>query len=270
MARNHLFLLIICGYFFVSNARAQEVVGDDKFEESQAAPQEEVSLNTYEEKLKRWQGLTEEQRQVIRDRARKISPEQINEFRQRQEEFRKLPPLDRERIKNNYRKFRQIPPDKRRVLEERYQRFRKLPEEQRIELRRKILERRQLPGAQNIKARQLENVSLPQQQGEEQARVLTHPRLREYRRKYRQEKQGIVPEQHSKREVLIERRHNANLLEQRREKSSLLKQKTQAGNNRLRNYQQKQIECKEGYKSKVNRFNRNASRRFAPQRSRKR
>ncbi len=125
----------------VSWAHAQEQAGNITIKESGNTQVSSPSLDTYEDKLKFWQSLTDEQRQAIRERARKISPEQMRAFREKLDEFRKFSPDAAERIKTNYERFKQMHPEKRSDLERRYQRFQRLPEERKIELRRMIQQR---------------------------------------------------------------------------------------------------------------------------------
>ncbi len=125
----------------LAGAPAQEQAGNIIVKESGDTQVSSPALDTFENKLKYWQSLTDEQRQAIRERARKISPEQMRAFREKLDEFRKLSPDAAERIKTNYERFKQMHPEKRSDLARRYQRFQRLPEERKIELRRMIQKR---------------------------------------------------------------------------------------------------------------------------------
>lgn len=126
-------------------AHAQEQSGEVKAIGSGNAQASSTSLDTDEDKFKYWQSLTEQQRQAIRERAQRISPEQMQALRERLDEFKKLPSREAESIKTNYERFKQMPREKRIELEQRYQRFQRLPEERKIELRRRFIEKGFIP-----------------------------------------------------------------------------------------------------------------------------
>lgn len=137
-------LIILIVYFFsllFSLAQAQEQSGEAISMESGNTQGSNVSLDTYEDKLKYWQSLSEEQRQAIRERVKNIPPEKMQALRERLDKFRKLSPEEAERIKTNYKRFKQMDQDKRRDLQQRFNRFQSLPEERKIELRRKFMQR---------------------------------------------------------------------------------------------------------------------------------
>lgn len=103
-----------------------------------------VPADSYEENLKRWQSLSEEQRQAIRERIKNLTPEQIEELREKSARFRSMPQEEQEKIKTNYRKFKELPFKQKEMLRERYQRFKRLPDERRKELWRQFQERRSM------------------------------------------------------------------------------------------------------------------------------
>jgi len=148
--RRIIFIIIPFFCLLFSFAQGQEEAGEAVSVESANTHTSDISLDTYEDKLKYWQSLSEEQRQAIRARAQKIPPEQMQAFRERLEKFRKLSPADAERIKANYNRFKQLPYEKRSALKQRFDRFQKLPEERKIELRRKLLERIQSGGKEEL------------------------------------------------------------------------------------------------------------------------
>jgi len=136
---NILIVYLFCLLF--SLAHAQENSKDVAASGSANPDVNGVSLDTYEDKLKYWQSLSEERRQAIRERAQKISPEQMQNLRERFDQFKKLHPAEAEKIRENFRKFKQMSPERRNALKERFQRFQSLPEERKIEIRRKIRQR---------------------------------------------------------------------------------------------------------------------------------
>jgi hypothetical protein len=93
----------------------------------------------YAENLRRWEGLTEEQRQAIRDLARRTTPERLEQLRRRLAQFRTLPEEQQERIRTNHRRFRGMRPGRREMLEQRFRRFQALPDSRRQMMRRRFL-----------------------------------------------------------------------------------------------------------------------------------
>jgi hypothetical protein len=104
--------------------------------------EESVSRSAYEEKLKRWQSLSEEEREAIREKARKLSPEQIKKLQKKFVEFRKLSKEEQDRIRANYQIFKGLSSKEKEVLRQRYEYFQKLPLEKRRELRHKFKKRK--------------------------------------------------------------------------------------------------------------------------------
>ncbi|MEW6358657.1 MAG: DUF3106 domain-containing protein [Planctomycetota bacterium] len=100
------------------------------------------ALRPYGENLRRWQGLSDEQRRAIRDRAETLTPGQLDELRRRLAEFKNLPHEDQERIRGNCRRFRGLRPAEKGNLEQGHARFMELPEEKKAELRRQFRMRR--------------------------------------------------------------------------------------------------------------------------------
>lgn len=122
-------------------ARAAAAKGTD------AAQVENVSGNAYEENLRRWQGLSEQERQAIRERASRLGTGQMQKLRKESERFKNMPKEEQDKIRGNYQEFNKLPPREREVLRERYNRFENLPPEKREELRRQFRERRDMhPG----------------------------------------------------------------------------------------------------------------------------
>ncbi|MBI5204531.1 MAG: DUF3106 domain-containing protein [Nitrospirae bacterium] len=103
---------------------------------------ENVSGNAYEENLRRWQGLSEQERQAIRERASRLGTGQMQKLREESERFKGMPKEEQDKIRGNYQEFNKLPPREREVLRERYKRFESLPPEKREELRRQFRERR--------------------------------------------------------------------------------------------------------------------------------
>ncbi|MBI4846515.1 MAG: DUF3106 domain-containing protein [Candidatus Omnitrophica bacterium] len=105
------------------------------------AQEKDGAGGAYADKLKRWQALSEEQRRIIRQRAKDIDSQKLNELRERDAEFKAMPQDEQQLIRDNYRKFKELPAEKRESLKQKHQRFRDLPAGKRQELRQRFLER---------------------------------------------------------------------------------------------------------------------------------
>lgn len=136
-----LTLVFLCQPFVYAQEELVPVVT----ERAATSEVEGTAENAYEEKLKRWQSLSEEERQKIRERARKLSSEQIKELKEKVVKFRNLPPEEQDKIKANYQRFKELPLEKKRILKERVERFQKLPPEEKAKLQRKFREKKEIP-----------------------------------------------------------------------------------------------------------------------------
>lgn len=76
--------------------------------------------SSYEEKLKYWNSLSDEQKKQIRKIAKTTSPETIRSFRQKADRFKNHPKELRERIKKNHRSFRKMSPQQRQAIRTRF------------------------------------------------------------------------------------------------------------------------------------------------------
>lgn len=101
-----------------------------------------IESRSYEENLKRWKNMSEQEREAIRQKVREIDPQQRKKLRDNAEKFRKLPGKDRQRLKENFHKFRQLPERRRTRMRQRARRFQGLSKERKTELRRKTRKRR--------------------------------------------------------------------------------------------------------------------------------
>lgn len=99
----------------------------------------------YQANLRRWQSMTEEERQVIRNKAIVMSEAERAALKEKAEEYRAMPNQDREKLRENFRKFRELPPERREALEQGSRGFRQLPPEKRDEIRRRYQEQRKEP-----------------------------------------------------------------------------------------------------------------------------
>jgi len=145
MSKYGIILQLIAVFLFSPFVYAQEESAPVVTERAATIQAESTSESTYEEKLKRWQSLSEEERQKIRERAKGLSPEQIKELREKSAKFRNLPKEQQDKIKANYQRFKDLPLEKKRILRERAERFQKLPPEEKAQLQRKFRERKEAP-----------------------------------------------------------------------------------------------------------------------------
>lgn len=137
---------LIAVFLFGSVVSAQEA-GGAAAKGTDAAKMENVSGNAYEENLRRWQGLSEQERQAIRERASRLGTGQMQKLREESERFKSMPKEEQDKIRGNYQEFNKLSPREKEVLRERYKRFESLPPEKREELRRQFRERRDMhPG----------------------------------------------------------------------------------------------------------------------------
>ena len=102
------------------------------------AQDEDSRTRTYEENLKRWQGLSEQERQAIRERAQSLGPAKISEMKEELARFNNMPKEGQDRIKDNYNRFTSFTPEERKAVEQKYERFEKMPQERKDEFRRQF------------------------------------------------------------------------------------------------------------------------------------
>jgi len=97
--------------------------------------------SSYEENLKRWKSLSEEERQAIRQKVRGLNTDERKAIRRNAKEFRTRSIEDKGRMRNNYKRFRDLPEGHRKDLRNKVRRFHDLPKERRGEFRRKFREK---------------------------------------------------------------------------------------------------------------------------------
>lgn len=140
MHKNLKYIILILAFFptvVVSVVFAQE----DKSTSSNGA-----TANAYEENLRRWQSMSEEQREAIRQKVHALDSRQRETILENAKQFKQLPKEERSRIQGNFEKFKELPKEKKDLLRERGRRFEGLSPEQRAEMRRGIREKRGGPG----------------------------------------------------------------------------------------------------------------------------
>ena len=112
----------------------------------------------YQANLRRWQSMTEEERQAIRSKAAALSEEDRGVLQEKVKEYRAMPEPERKALHENFQRFRELPPERREVLEEGDREFRQLPPERRDEIRRGFKEKRRGPDGQGRGPRESERM----------------------------------------------------------------------------------------------------------------
>ncbi len=77
----------------------------------------------------------EEPSDAARERWQKLSPEQREKLRERHREFENLPAEEQKRVRKNFERWQKLSPEKKEATRERYKRWRELPPERREQLR---------------------------------------------------------------------------------------------------------------------------------------
>lgn len=155
-----------------------------------AAQETAVDAAGYEENLRRWQGLTEEERRAIREKVKYMDPQERRQLREKASRFWQLPSEERRKMRENFRKYRQLPPEQRDNVRSRYQRFRQMPPEKRQEIKRRLYERRlrqgetRLPESQRLQPGDFQRPGLEERQ---KRREEFREDLQQRRRQYLQE-----------------------------------------------------------------------------------
>jgi len=102
--------------------------------------------SSYEDNLKRWQNMSEEQREAIRQKVQAMEPRQKEALLENAREYKQLSGEERNRIRGNFQEFMKLSLDQRDEVKTRYRRFQQMPTEKRQELRQQV--RRKKTGAE--------------------------------------------------------------------------------------------------------------------------
>ena len=137
-----LLLLLIIGGVFSSFALSSVVWAQD------ASTVTSSDEERYQANFRRWQSMTEEQRQAIRDQAAAMPKADRAALQEKAKEYRAMPEQDRESLRENFQKFRALPPERREALEQGSRGFRQLPPAKRDEMRRRVQEQRRVQDGQ--------------------------------------------------------------------------------------------------------------------------
>lgn len=125
--RHRIFILVFLQAVILSVAFAQEdnsVSGND------------LISTPYAENLRRWQNISEEQREAIRQKVQALDSQQREAIFKNAKQFKLLSWEEQSRIQGNYQEFKKLPNAKKELLKERNKRFQGFSPEERARLRR--------------------------------------------------------------------------------------------------------------------------------------
>lgn len=82
----------------------------------------------------RWNRMSEKERAEIRKRMASLSPEQLNQLRERKKQFERKPTDEKKRIRENQKRFHKMPKDRRLKMGRDFQQLKGLTESERQRL----------------------------------------------------------------------------------------------------------------------------------------
>ncbi len=100
-----------------------------------------------EKAFERWQRMSPQQRQELRNRHERwktLSPEEREKLQEKLDTWRRLPPEERGAIRKNYERWQQLPPERQQRLRQRWDRWQSFSPEKKQTLRRRYERYRQL------------------------------------------------------------------------------------------------------------------------------
>src|SRR5581483_1677142 len=135
---------------------------------AQSAPRGETLAQSDNDALERWQRMSPEQKQELRERFQRwknLPPAEKEELQKKLETWRRLPPEEKAQAQHNFERWQKLTPEQRERLQERWrqwrellrQRFEKLremPPEKRQQLREKLEEWRRSSPEEKAQARE--------------------------------------------------------------------------------------------------------------------
>ncbi len=104
-----------------------------------ASEAREIRKLSYEEKLARWNSMSDEQKEAIRQKARSMSEKKFKQLENNFERVSNFAPAEQKRVKQNLGRVRQFRPQQQENLRQRFQQFQRLPEERRQQFRRQFI-----------------------------------------------------------------------------------------------------------------------------------
>ncbi len=96
---------------------------------------------TYQEKLKRWQELSEEQKNKIRTIAKSMSEAKFKKLEKNFRKIKTLKPAEQERIRSNYKRMKSFDKKKREQVRKKFKRFKEFSPEKREQFRKRHFNR---------------------------------------------------------------------------------------------------------------------------------
>src|SRR5439155_448506 len=155
---------------------------------SQSAPPSQVMAQNDQESLERWQRMTPQEKQELRDRFqrwRSLPPQEQQELKQKFETWRNMDPQKKAEIRKNFDRWRELPPQQQERLRERWQQWRALPPERREALKRRFEQFRELPPEKRRELRE---------KFQEKFQGLSPEEKQELRQKFRERLERLSPE----------------------------------------------------------------------------
>ena len=98
--------------------------------QTQSTPPGDAPAATEQGALERWQKLTPEEKQELRDRYQRwkaLPPEEKADLQKRYDNWRRLSPDEKATVRKNYERWQRLSPDQRQQLQQRWQQWRELP-----------------------------------------------------------------------------------------------------------------------------------------------
>jgi hypothetical protein len=105
-----------------------------------STPNNDTTSTSYEENLRRWQNMSEEQREAIRQKVNAMDYQQRETIFENAEQFKRLPNAEQSRIQGNFQKFKELSNEEKEILKEKNKHFQSLSPEERAQLRREVRE----------------------------------------------------------------------------------------------------------------------------------
>jgi hypothetical protein len=108
----------------------------------EAAASTQADEERYQANLRRWQSMSEEEREAVRQKAAAMPDEEKSALKEKVQQYRSLPEPERQALKENFKRYRALPQEQREALERKQREFRQLPPEKREQMRRDFREQR--------------------------------------------------------------------------------------------------------------------------------
>jgi Protein of unknown function (DUF3106) len=153
-----------------------------------ASPGDTFAQNE-QQSLERWQDMTPQEKQDLRDRFQRwksLPPQEKADLQKRIDNWRRLSPDEKATVRKNYERWQHLSPEQRERLRQRWQDWRQLPPEQRQELKERFERFRDLPPEERRALRE---------RFREKFKNLSPEEKQEWREKFREQAERLSPEQ---------------------------------------------------------------------------